>query len=134
MTLELWRDGVQTVTEDEAVDFPVQKVEDSDRPLGYSKIQTPGVKGERTVTYEIEMKNGKEVKRTEIESVTKPVKQVEIVGTKPEQWLTLAAVAKATGWPRRASPKVNGATLTGWSKKKAAGIQTPSTRPQAPVG
>lgn len=96
MRIELWRNGVQTVTEEEEIDFPIQQVEDADRPVGYQKIETPGVKGERTVTYEIDMKNGKEVKRTEVKSVVtkKPVKQVEVIGTKNNysgslnQWLS----------------------------------------------
>lgn len=96
MKVELWREGTQTVTRDEPVDFPVQQIEDADRPVGYRKIQTPGVKGEKTVTYRIEIRNGKEVAREVIKSVVtkQPVKQVEIIGTKNNysgslnEWLT----------------------------------------------
>ena len=82
MSLRLWREGKQTVTAEEAVSFDVERVQDADRPLGYSAIQTTGVDGKRTVTYEIEIVNGKEVSRTEIASITtlKPVTQVEVIG------------------------------------------------------
>lgn len=84
MTVELWRNGKQTVTIDEKIDYPVQKIEDSDRQVGYRKVKTPGVDGEKTVTYEIEMRNGKELSRKAVKTVVtkQPVKQVEIVGTK----------------------------------------------------
>lgn len=84
MTIELWREGKQTVTEEEKVDFEVEKIQDVDREVGYREVRTKGVPGKRSVTYEIEMKNGKEVSRKEIQSVliTKPKKQVEVVGVK----------------------------------------------------
>lgn len=85
MKIEVWRNGKQTVTRDEAIDFEVQQIEDKDRKIGYKKVTTAGVKGKKTVTYEIVMKNGKEIKRKKIQSVVlkKPTKQVEIVGAKP---------------------------------------------------
>lgn len=85
MTIEVWRDGVQTATEQQPVEFPIEQIEDADREVGYKEITTPGVKGEKTVTYEVTMKNGQEVARKEIQSVVtkEPQKQVEIVGAKP---------------------------------------------------
>jgi len=84
MTVELWRNGKQTVTEDKDIPFDTEKVQDTDREVGYREVKTPGVVGKRTVTYEVEMKNGQEVGRKEIQSVTtkEPVKQVEVVGVK----------------------------------------------------
>lgn len=84
MTLELWRNGKQTATEEQDVAFAVEKVQDADREVGYRQVKTPGVVGKKTVTFEIEMKNGQEVSRKEIQSVvTKPPSnQVEIVGAK----------------------------------------------------
>ncbi|KKW01291.1 MAG: transglycosylase-like protein [Candidatus Saccharibacteria bacterium GW2011_GWC2_48_9] len=85
MTIEVWRDGVQTATEQQPVEFPIEQIEDADREVGYREIKTPGVKGEKTVTYEVTMKNGQEVARKEIQSVVtkEPQKQVEVVGSKP---------------------------------------------------
>ena len=84
MTVELWREGIQTVSQDEEVPFEVDKIKDADRELGYRDIKTPGIPGKRTVSYEIEMRNGVEVSRKEIQSVVtkEPVKQVEVIGAK----------------------------------------------------
>jgi len=82
MAVAIWRNGVQTTTVQEDIDFSVQKVQDVDQPVGYDQVQTPGVKGKKSVTYQITMKDGKEVGRTAIQSVviTQPQNQVEIVG------------------------------------------------------
>ncbi len=84
MQVRLWRNGVQTVTAEEAVAFDTKKIEDADQPAGYKLVQTPGVKGSRTATYEVNMQNGIEVSRKEINSVVtkQPTQQVEIVGSK----------------------------------------------------
>ena len=84
MTVELWRNGKQTATEEHDVAFPVEKIKDTDREVGYKQVKTAGTLGKRTVTFEIEMKDGKEIARREIQSVVtkEPVKQVEIVGAK----------------------------------------------------
>ena len=86
MTVELWRNGKQTVTVEEEVAFPIEKVQDADRPVGFHEVKTPGEKGKRTVSYEVVMRNGVEESRKEIQSVTtkEPKKQVEIVGAKPK--------------------------------------------------
>ena len=85
MKVEIWREGKQTITEEESVAFPVRQIQDANREVGYRKIKTPGTKGERIATYEVVIKNGKEVSRKEIKSVTtkQPSEQVEIVGSKP---------------------------------------------------
>ncbi len=84
MTVELWRDGTQTITEEVDIAFDVEKIQDADRALGFREVKTPGVAGKRTVSYEVDMKNGQEMSRKEIQSVTtkEPVKQVEVVGAK----------------------------------------------------
>jgi uncharacterized protein YabE (DUF348 family) len=85
MIVQVWRNGVQTITQEQATDFPVKQIHDADRPYGFKEVQTPGVKGKRMVTYQIEMRNGIEVARKEIQSViiAQPKEQVEIVGAKP---------------------------------------------------
>lgn len=84
MTVELWRNGVQTITEEQDVAFETEKIQDADREVGFKEVKTPGEKGKKTVTYEVEMKNGQELKRKEIQVIVtqEPKKQVEIVGTK----------------------------------------------------
>lgn len=105
MTIQIWRNGKQTVTRDEAIAFPVEQIEDENRPAGYKKVTERGEKGKRTVSYEITMKNGKEVSRKIIQSVVikKPTKQVEIIGTKNNysgsrnEWLAALRGCEAGG-------------------------------------
>lgn len=105
MEIRVWREGKQTVTVDEEVNFPVEQIRDADREIGYRTVSTPGVKGERTVTYEITMQDGVEVERVEIASVTtkSPQKQVEIIGAKSryseslQQWLLALRTCESGG-------------------------------------
>lgn len=84
MQIRLWRNGVQTLTQDEAVNYTTRQIEDANQPIGYRLVQTPGENGRRTVTYEVNMQNGVEVSRKEINSVTtkQAVEEVVVVGTK----------------------------------------------------
>jgi hypothetical protein len=86
MAVRLWREGKQTITVDETVDFEIETIEDADQSVGYLDIQVPGKKGMRSVTYEIIIQDGREVSRKQIASLTikNPSKQVEIVGVKGE--------------------------------------------------
>lgn len=85
MVVELWRNGKQTATEEQDVPFDIEKIRDADQPVGYSKVTTPGEVGKKTVTYEVEMKNGVQVNRVEIQSVVtkESKKQIEVIGVKP---------------------------------------------------
>jgi uncharacterized protein YabE (DUF348 family) len=82
MTLDIWRNGAQTVTVTEDVPFTTKQIHDTDHPVGYKQIQEAGTKGQKVVTYQVEMKNGQEVSRKIIQSVvTQDAKeQVEIIG------------------------------------------------------
>lgn len=84
MTVEIWRNGVQTVNEDQDVEYGIEQIQDGDQPVGYKQVRTPGVKGKKTVTYEVTMKNGQEVARKEIQSVVtqQPQKEIVVVGAK----------------------------------------------------
>lgn len=105
MTVKLWRNGVQTITQEEDVAYDTKKIEDADQPIGYKKVTTPGENGKRTVTYEINMQNGIEVSRKEINSVAtkQPVQQVEIVGAKSnyseslQSWLAALRTCETGG-------------------------------------
>lgn len=87
--VKVWREGKQTISIEEAIPFTTKTIQDANQPVGYSKVQTAGKDGSRDVTYQIEIRDGKEVKRSEIASlVTKqPVAEVKIVGT----YMALAA-------------------------------------------
>lgn len=84
MAVQLWRNGKQTVTIDEDIAFTTRQINDANHEHGYKAIQTQGVNGKRTVTYEIVMRDGKEVERKEVNSVSvkEAVEQVEVVGVK----------------------------------------------------
>lgn len=85
MTVAIWRDGAQTATVEEEIGFSTRKVLDIDQPVGYHAVQTPGVKGRKSVTYEIVAQNGRETARKIIQSVVlnEPKVQLEVVGAKP---------------------------------------------------
>lgn len=85
MKVELWRNGKQVITQEEPVAYSVRRIEDADQKVGYRKVQTPGEKGTKVVTYEVVMKNGKELKKKALKTIVtkQPKEQVEIVGTKP---------------------------------------------------
>jgi resuscitation-promoting factor RpfB len=104
MLVEIWRNGKQTFTQDEKIEAPVRQVQNADQPVGYKKVQTEGKPGKKTVTYEIVMKNGKEVSRKVIQSVVleKPEERVEVIGTKIElppgshtDWMAAAGIASS---------------------------------------
>ncbi|MFZ1301332.1 MAG: ubiquitin-like domain-containing protein [Candidatus Microsaccharimonas sp.] len=134
MEIRVWREGIQTISADEAVAFAVEQIKDADRPVGYKEVQTVGVQGMRSVTYEIEVRDGKEVSRTEIAAIvtTQPQTQIEIIGSKPAtlpytgggsktDWLAASnipeeswgyadfMVSKESGWNPNAVNKSSGA-------------------------
>lgn len=84
MTVKVWRNGVQTVTQEEDIAMPVEQVQDQDREIGFKTVQVVGKPGKKQVTYEINMQDGHEVSRKIIQEVQTlaPVKQVEVVGAK----------------------------------------------------
>lgn len=84
MSVSVWRNGVQTVTQEEEVAMPIRQVQNADQPVGFKQVQTPGKPGKKQVTYELNLQNGLEVSRNMIQSVVsqQPTEQVEIVGTK----------------------------------------------------
>lgn len=97
MKLRVWREGKQTITVSEAIDFEVEQIKDANREAGYKAVRTPGEAGEASVTYEVTIQDGKEVSRKKITSVVKkqPVKQVEVVGAKSPFGDDLAAAFAA---------------------------------------
>ena len=134
MKVEVWRDGKQTTTQEEVINKPIEEIKDADKETGFREVKTPGTDGAKNVTYEIEMRNGKEVARKEIASVTtkEPVKEVVIVGTKPkvapytgggskDEWLRAAGipesdwgyadaiVSRESGWNPNATNRSSGA-------------------------
>lgn len=80
--VEVWRNGVQTTTEEQPVPFTTDFIRDADKPTSYHQVQTPGKNGKKMVTYQVELKNGQIVSRKEIQSVVteQPQKEVDVIG------------------------------------------------------
>lgn len=90
MTIEIWREGLQTSTVQEDIPFASRQILDADQPTNYRSVQTPGIAGKKSVVYEIIREGGKEVSRKVIQSVTlqEPKEQVEVIGSKGSNPLT----------------------------------------------
>ncbi len=84
MRIEIWHNGKQTVTREESIEAPLREIRDADQPIGYQKVKAAGVAGKKLVTYEIVMKNGREISRkaTHTVVVKKPTERVVVVGAK----------------------------------------------------
>lgn len=66
MEVRVWREGKQVLNAEELIQFGREFVYDADRPLGYRSVGVAGVHGVYEVTYETEIKDGKEVYKKEI--------------------------------------------------------------------
>lgn len=82
MSIKVWREGISTIAVVEAIPFSVDRIYDADRNVGYKAIKTAGKKGKKSVTYQIEIKNGIEVSRKAIAQLTidRPTTQIEVIG------------------------------------------------------
>lgn len=105
MKVDLWREGKQTVTRNEVVKYSVRQIQDADQKVGYHKVKTPGVDGRKLVTYNLVVKNGREVSKKAIKTIVtkKAVEQVEVIGTKNNysgslnEWLLALRTCEAGG-------------------------------------
>jgi uncharacterized protein YabE (DUF348 family) len=82
MQIFLLQKGTQLATVEEEIEMPVEEVEDASLSFGASVIRQQGSPGKRLVTYRIQLENGKEVARQEIQSVIvqEAVKQIVAIG------------------------------------------------------
>jgi uncharacterized protein YabE (DUF348 family) len=78
------RVDISAKTKKVKVDYDTDRKKSSKLKKGVTKIDTPGVRGVRAVTYKIVRHNGKIVDRNKIKSklIKKPVTEVVLVGTK----------------------------------------------------
>lgn len=104
MELQIWRNGIQTITATETIPYDTKIVRDSAFKIGYRQVQTQGQDGEKTVIYQVEMRDNQEVNRTKISEVINVgvVQQVEVIGTKVElppgshtDWMAAAGIAES---------------------------------------
>lgn len=102
MDFAVYRQGKQTKTVEEAINYGTKTTYDYSLAYGTRNVTKEGVNGKKTVTYEIEMRNGKEVSRRVLSSITtkKPVDQEVRVGMKVdlpagshEDWMSRAGIS-----------------------------------------
>ena len=130
LSFRIWRNGKQTITTEEEIAFSTEIIKDANKDSSYKEIKEAGEKGSKSVTYEIEMQNGKEVSRKKINEteIKAAKKQVEIVGTKVNlpagshsDWLSAAGISSSdhgaanaiigqeSGWRVNATNRSSGA-------------------------
>ncbi len=82
MEIRIWREGKQTNSVDEQIQFATEIVYDADRPIGYRVVQRKGVLGSRSISYQLEIKDGVEISRIEIANIITrhPTAQTEVIG------------------------------------------------------
>lgn len=82
LQVRIWREGKQTVSVDQAIAPSSEIVYDADRPLGYRAVENEGVAGVRSITYELEIKDGVEVSKIEIANIItkQPKAATEVIG------------------------------------------------------
>lgn len=103
------RSGTQIVTVEEAIPMEVETVQDASLSFGASAIRQRGAPGKRVVTYQVELTNGKETGRKEIQSIVaqEPVKQIVARGKAFDINKDKAAVMSAAGISRDDYPYVD---------------------------
>ena len=130
LNFRIWRNGKQTLTVEEPTDFQTETIQDANKDSGYKEIKEAGEKGTKSVTYEVEMQNGKEISRKKINEteVKATKKQVVVVGTKTSlpagshtDWMTAAGISASdqgsanaiisqeSGWRVNATNRSSGA-------------------------
>lgn len=84
MSLRIWREGIQTITQEEPIRPSSRIVYDVNRPLGYRGVKTKGIPGSRTVVYQVEIRHGKEISREQLRTLTSknPTSTITVIGLK----------------------------------------------------
>ena len=130
LNFRIWRNGKQTLTVEEPTDFQTETIQDANKDSGYKEIKEAGEKGTKSVTYEVEMQNSKEISRKKINEteIKAAKKQVVIVGTKTSlpagshtDWMSAAGISASdqgsanaiisqeSGWRVNATNRSSGA-------------------------
>lgn len=94
--------GIQTITVEEKIAFSEKTIQDYDTEYGKRSIVKYGEDGKKTVTYEVNMKDGKELSRKVLSTIVtkEPVAQEVKVGMKlnlpsgsHEDWMAAAGIS-----------------------------------------
>lgn len=99
MAIFVTRSGIQVETVEEAIEPPIEYVEDPSLSFGATAVRQEGKPGKQQVTYEVTLKNGKEISRKRIQAVRveEPVKQIVARGKAFDINKDKAAVMAAAG-------------------------------------
>ena len=102
MKFSIQPQGIQTITLDEEINYGEKVTQDYDMEYGKRQVTKYGEKGKKTVTYEVNMRNGVELSRKKISEiiVKAPVQQEIKVGMKislpsgsHEDWMAAAGIS-----------------------------------------
>jgi uncharacterized protein YabE (DUF348 family) len=98
------RKGVRTVTEEQAINSPVEYIEDLNLTVGSSVVRDPGKPGKKVITYEVITENEIEISRKEISSVITEQPTIRVVargrasgqiGAEREQLMRIAGIPES---------------------------------------
>jgi uncharacterized protein YabE (DUF348 family) len=80
--VRIWREGAQTISVNQPIPFVSRIVYDADRLIGYRVIQSKGLVGSESTSYQVVVKDGTEVSRIEIANIVtrNPTRQTEVIG------------------------------------------------------
>lgn len=97
--LRIWREGRQTITVEEEVEFSVKNEYDADRAVGYSSVKQEGVTGLKLVTYDVVIVDGEIAEKTAVSEVVtrQSVERVVVVGIK-SNYLPYTGGGTKTDW------------------------------------
>ncbi len=103
------RNGSKLISEEHVIAMPSDTVEDPSLSFGTEAIRQTGSVGKMVVTYQIDLQNGKEVARHEIQSivVTEPVKEIIARGKAVYISTDSTSIMSAAGISSRDYPYVN---------------------------
>lgn len=99
--ISVYLQGKQTITVDETISFSERVNYDYDLTWGQEKITQPGQNGQKTVTYEIDMRDGVEISREYVSEIVtrEAIEQIKSVGRKAtlppgshEDWMAAAGI------------------------------------------
>ena len=104
MSIFISKFGKKTITEEVEVPFEKETTNDPNQPAGKITVITPGTPGKKQVTYELDLRDGKEIGRRTIQEVVvaQPKKQTQTKGTKvvvvtgdKVEWMRAAGISEA---------------------------------------
>jgi len=100
---------VKKVTETKTIAHDVTEKKDSSLTKGVRKVQTKGVDGERTITYQQRLEDGKSVSKEKVkdEVTRKPVTEVVLVGTKKPASTSSSGSSSSGGNTGKSAPSVS---------------------------